>query len=70
MLYDLIYAYIFLNINFFTFRWEPRAVNHVPEYLKDFYLKLLKTCKDFEDELEPHEKYRIPYLQEEVYISC
>ncbi|XP_042448300.1 alpha-humulene synthase-like isoform X2 [Zingiber officinale] len=46
--------------------WEPQAVNHVPEYLKDFYLKLLATCKDFEDELEPHEKYRIPYLQEEI----
>ncbi|KAG6467830.1 hypothetical protein ZIOFF_072394 [Zingiber officinale] len=51
---------------FVTFRWEPQAVNHVPEYLKDFYLKLLATCKDFEDELEPHEKYRIPYLQEEI----
>ncbi|XP_042428271.1 alpha-humulene synthase-like isoform X1 [Zingiber officinale] len=47
-------------------RWEPQAVNHVPEYLKDFYLKLLATCKDFEDELEPHEKYRIPYLREEI----
>ncbi|XP_042425872.1 alpha-humulene synthase-like [Zingiber officinale] len=49
-------------------RWEPQAVDQVPEYLKDFYLKLLKTCKDFEDELEPHEKYRIPYLQEAIKV--
>ncbi|XP_074561961.1 alpha-humulene synthase-like [Curcuma longa] len=49
-------------------RWEPQAVDHVPEYLKDFYLKLLKTCKDFEDELEPNEKYRVSYLQEEIKV--
>ncbi|XP_042399446.1 alpha-humulene synthase [Zingiber officinale] len=49
-------------------RWEPQAVDCVPEYLKDFYLKLLKTYKDFEDELEPNEKYRIPYLQEEIKV--
>ncbi|KAG6534755.1 hypothetical protein ZIOFF_008658 [Zingiber officinale] len=48
--------------------WEPQAVDQVPEYLKDFYLKLLKTCKDFEDELEAHEKYRIPYLQEAIKV--
>ncbi|XP_042399428.1 alpha-humulene synthase-like isoform X1 [Zingiber officinale] len=47
-------------------RWEPQAVEHVPEYLKDFYLKLLKTYKDFEDELEPNKKYRIPYLHKEI----
>ncbi|XP_042399435.1 alpha-humulene synthase-like isoform X2 [Zingiber officinale] len=46
--------------------WEPQAVEHVPEYLKDFYLKLLKTYKDFEDELEPNKKYRIPYLHKEI----
>nr|QSK97104.1 terpene synthase [Curcuma wenyujin] len=49
-------------------RWEPQAVHHLPEYLKDFYLKLLKTCKDFEDELEPNEKYRISYLQDEIKV--
>nr|UIC71710.1 TPS [Amomum dealbatum] len=47
-------------------RWEPRAVDEVPEYLKDFYLKLLRTFKEFENELESDEKYRVSFLQDEV----
>ncbi|KAG6495716.1 hypothetical protein ZIOFF_043542 [Zingiber officinale] len=47
-------------------RWEPQAIDEVPEYLKDFYLKLLRTFKEFENELESDEKYRIPFLQDEL----
>ncbi|KAG6499650.1 hypothetical protein ZIOFF_039440 [Zingiber officinale] len=46
--------------------WEPQAIDEVPEYLKDFYLKLLRTFKEFENELESDEKYRIPFLQDEI----
>ncbi|XP_042404141.1 alpha-humulene synthase-like [Zingiber officinale] len=47
-------------------RWEPQAIDEVPEYLKDFYLKLLRTFKEFENELESDEKYRISFLQDEI----
>ncbi|KAG6499662.1 hypothetical protein ZIOFF_039452 [Zingiber officinale] len=46
--------------------WEPQAIDEVPEYLKDFYLKLLRTFKEFENELESDEKYRISFLQDEL----
>ncbi|XP_042404058.1 alpha-humulene synthase-like [Zingiber officinale] len=47
-------------------RWEPQAIDEVPEYLKDFYLKLLRTFKDFENVLESDEKYRVSFLQDEI----
>nr|B1B1U4.1 RecName: Full=Beta-eudesmol synthase; AltName: Full=10-epi-gamma-eudesmol synthase; AltName: Full=Alpha-eudesmol synthase [Zingiber zerumbet]BAG12021.1 beta-eudesmol synthase [Zingiber zerumbet]BAG12022.1 beta-eudesmol synthase [Zingiber zerumbet] len=47
-------------------RWNPQAIDGLPEYLKDYYLKLLKTFEEFEDELELNEKYRMLYLQDEV----
>ncbi|KAG6495432.1 hypothetical protein ZIOFF_043256 [Zingiber officinale] len=46
--------------------WEPQAVDQVPEYLKDFYLKLLKTFREIENELESDEKYRISFLQDMI----
>ncbi|KAG6499327.1 hypothetical protein ZIOFF_039091 [Zingiber officinale] len=47
-------------------RWNHQAVNCLPEYLKDYYLKLLKTFEEFEEELELNEKYRVLYLQYEM----
>ncbi|KAG6495340.1 beta-eudesmol synthase-like [Zingiber officinale] len=47
-------------------RWNHQAVDCLPEYLKDYYLKLLKTCEEFEEELELNEKYRVLYLQYEM----
>ncbi|KAG6499271.1 hypothetical protein ZIOFF_039028 [Zingiber officinale] len=47
-------------------RWNPQAVYCLPEYLKDYYLKLLMTCEEIEEELEPNEKYRMLYLQDEI----
>ncbi|XP_042404059.1 beta-eudesmol synthase-like [Zingiber officinale] len=47
-------------------RWNYQAVDCLPEYLKDYYLKLLKTCEEFEEELELNEKYRVLYLQDEM----
>ncbi|KAG6495717.1 alpha-humulene synthase-like [Zingiber officinale] len=47
-------------------RWEPQAIDEVPEYLKDFYLQLLRTFKEFENELESDEKYRISFLKDEI----
>ncbi|XP_042410634.1 beta-eudesmol synthase-like [Zingiber officinale] len=46
-------------------RWNHQAVDSLPEYIKDFYLKLLKIFEEFEAELEVNEKYRVQYLQNE-----
>nr|QSK97109.1 terpene synthase [Curcuma wenyujin] len=47
-------------------RWNPQVVDCLPEYLRDYYLKLLKTCEEIEEELELNEKYRMQYVQDEV----
>ncbi|URD94566.1 hypothetical protein MUK42_05268 [Musa troglodytarum] len=45
-------------------RWDFEAVDQLPEYLKDFLLKLLITVQEFETELAAEEKFRIFYLKE------
>uniref|UniRef100_A0A0E0FPG3 Terpene synthase N-terminal domain-containing protein n=2 Tax=Oryza TaxID=4527 RepID=A0A0E0FPG3_ORYNI len=42
-------------------RWDKNAVSLVPEGLKRFFLSIMSNFRDFEDELEPHEKYRNAY---------
>uniref|UniRef100_A0ACD5XFU7 Uncharacterized protein n=1 Tax=Avena sativa TaxID=4498 RepID=A0ACD5XFU7_AVESA len=42
-------------------RWDESAVSLLPEYLQKFYLKLMSTFKEFEDELKPDEKYRVSF---------
>ncbi|CAL9181100.1 unnamed protein product [Musa hybrid cultivar] len=45
-------------------RWDFEAVDQLPEYLKDFFLKLLFAVREFETELAAEEKFRIFYLKE------
>ncbi|XP_064986606.1 (S)-beta-bisabolene synthase-like isoform X1 [Musa acuminata AAA Group] len=45
-------------------RWDFEAVDQLPEYLKDFFLKLLIIVQEFETELAAEEKFRIFYLKE------
>ncbi|THU60014.1 hypothetical protein C4D60_Mb07t08170 [Musa balbisiana] len=45
-------------------RWDAKVVHQLPKYLKDYYLKLMHTFKEFEDLLASNEKYRITYLKE------
>ncbi|XP_047051054.1 tau-cadinol synthase-like [Lolium rigidum] len=42
-------------------RWEESAISLLPEYLKKFYLKLISTFQDFENELKQDEKYRVSF---------
>ncbi|KAG6499283.1 hypothetical protein ZIOFF_039040 [Zingiber officinale] len=49
-------------------RWNRQAVDSLPEYTKDFYLKLLKTFEEFEAVLELNEKYRVQYLKNEFKV--
>ncbi|XP_064941435.1 (S)-beta-bisabolene synthase-like [Musa acuminata AAA Group] len=48
----------------FFIRWDFEAVDQLPEYLKDFFLKLLFAVREFETELAAEEKFRIFYLKE------
>ncbi|PWZ44085.1 hypothetical protein Zm00014a_025607 [Zea mays] len=45
-------------------RWDESAVSLLPEYMKDFYMYLLKTFSSFENELGPDKSYRVFYLKE------
>nr|XP_018684038.1 PREDICTED: alpha-humulene synthase-like isoform X2 [Musa acuminata subsp. malaccensis] len=45
-------------------RWDAKVVHQLPEYMKDYYLKLMHTFEEFEDLLASSEKYRITYLKE------
>lgn len=47
-------------------RWDDSAVSMLPEYLRKFYLRLLRNFEDFEDELQPNERYRVAYTREAV----
>ncbi|RLM69371.1 alpha-humulene synthase-like [Panicum miliaceum] len=44
-------------------RWDERDVSLLPEYLKKFFLKVISTFREFDELLEPHEKYRSAYIR-------
>jgi (S)-beta-macrocarpene synthase len=50
--------------NLVSCRWDETAVSLLPEYMKDFYMYLLKTFSSFENELGPDKSYRVFYLKE------
>nr|CAB3446133.1 unnamed protein product [Digitaria exilis] len=43
--------------------WHESAASMVPGYLRTLYLRTLKGFQDFEDMLDPSEKYRICYVK-------
>ncbi|PUZ51543.1 hypothetical protein GQ55_6G196300 [Panicum hallii var. hallii] len=47
-------------------RWDYGDVSFLPEYLKKFFVKVVSNFSEFEDELEPHEKYRNVYNRKGV----
>ncbi|XP_042466480.1 (S)-beta-bisabolene synthase-like [Zingiber officinale] len=49
-------------------RWSPDAVDELPEYTRDFFLKMLSIFQELENELAPAEKFRILYLKEQWKI--
>ncbi|PAN49532.1 hypothetical protein PAHAL_9G467700 [Panicum hallii] len=44
-------------------RWDENDISFLPEYMKKFFLKVIRNFEEFEDELEPHEKYRVAYAR-------
>ncbi|KAJ3689779.1 hypothetical protein LUZ61_018943 [Rhynchospora tenuis] len=47
-------------------RWDEKAIDCLPTYLKGFYRKFINTVNGFQHELEPSEKYRVSYLIHET----
>ncbi|KAL6658472.1 hypothetical protein ACP70R_004058 [Stipagrostis hirtigluma subsp. patula] len=46
-------------------RWDESAVCRLPEYLRNFYNKLLSIFKEIEDQVPSNEKYRVACTKEE-----
>ncbi|XP_034570344.1 tau-cadinol synthase isoform X2 [Setaria viridis] len=44
-------------------QWDESDISLLPEYIKKLFLKVIRNFKEFEDELEAHEKYRIAYAR-------
>lgn len=47
-------------------RRDESAASILPEYLRMFYTKTLSCFTEFEDNLEPKQKYRVAYVQKAV----
>uniref|UniRef100_A0A0D9W3K1 Terpene synthase N-terminal domain-containing protein n=1 Tax=Leersia perrieri TaxID=77586 RepID=A0A0D9W3K1_9ORYZ len=45
--------------------WDENSIPLLPEYLKNFYSKLLNNFKEFEDQVAVNEKYRVSYAKME-----
>ncbi|WVZ59787.1 hypothetical protein U9M48_009886, partial [Paspalum notatum var. saurae] len=50
-------------------RWDGRAVSTLPEYLRKFYMRLLRTFEEIEAELQPKERYRVAYIREAFMLQ-
>jgi hypothetical protein len=53
-------------LGIYTCRWDESDISLLPEYMKKFFLNVLRNFNEFEDELEPHEKYRVAYARKAV----
>lgn len=51
-------------------RWDESAVLLLPEYLKKYYVRLMNTFKEIEDELKPDHKYRVAYCRKALQTLC
>lgn len=52
---------------FFFGRWdESDDISLLPECIQKFFLEVIRNFAEFEDELEPHEKYRVAYARKAV----
>ncbi|CAL4987800.1 unnamed protein product [Urochloa decumbens] len=51
-----------------TQRWDESEVSVLPEYLRIFYIRTLRVFNEFEDDLEPEERYRVTYVKKEYIL--
>ncbi|KAJ1699593.1 hypothetical protein LUZ63_008105 [Rhynchospora breviuscula] len=47
-------------------RWDEKAIDSLPMYLKNLFLTVINAVHGLGDELQPSEKYRIPYYIKET----
>uniref|UniRef100_A0ACD5V367 Uncharacterized protein n=1 Tax=Avena sativa TaxID=4498 RepID=A0ACD5V367_AVESA len=51
-------------------RWDESAILLLPNYLKKYYVRLMKTFTEIEDELKLDYKYRVAYCREAFQTLC
>ncbi|KAJ1255974.1 hypothetical protein BS78_05G194100 [Paspalum vaginatum] len=44
-------------------RWDEKDVSLLPEYMKKYFISVIRNFKEFGKELEPHEMYRSAYIR-------
>ncbi|KAJ3684379.1 hypothetical protein LUZ61_013543 [Rhynchospora tenuis] len=47
-------------------RWDEKAADSLPLYMRRLYLGFIRTINGFEDDLKPCEKYRVSYFIEAI----
>jgi hypothetical protein len=47
-------------------RWDENSASILPEYMRMFYINLVRNFQGFEDSLQPNEKYRVSYAKQAV----
>ena len=61
------YLYILYSGLSFIFRWDINNIDHIPEYMKLFYVVLLDVYNEIEEEMEKQGyHYRLHYAIEAV----
>ena len=61
------YLYILYSGLSFIFRWDINNIDHLPEYMKLFYVALLDVYNEIEEEMEKQGyHYRLHYAIEAV----
>ncbi|CAD6203727.1 unnamed protein product [Miscanthus lutarioriparius] len=50
-------------------RWDETTASILPEYMKMFYINLVRNFQEFEHSLQPNEKYRVSYAKQAFKLS-
>jgi len=50
-------------------RWDENSASILPEYMRMFYINLVRNFQGFEDSLQPNEKYRVSYAKQAFKLS-
>ena len=51
-------------------RWDESAISLLPEYLKKFYIELLRSLKDIDGEIPRDINFDTGYLKKAVTTYC
>ncbi|XP_020151457.1 tau-cadinol synthase [Aegilops tauschii subsp. strangulata] len=51
-------------------RWDESAIPLLPEYLKKYFIRMMNTFREFNDELKQDHKYRVAYCRKAFQTLC